>query len=140
GNADRQLESPRTCTTWVQEQNSLPPMDGRPMRVAADHHVKIHCRRLQFHLLHIVQHVNRKTSGMNELKFRNPVRPITFVVIAANSYDRSKGSQAFQDFRPADIAGMKDQTNALEGLQDFRTEKSMSIGDDADDFFVRHEI
>src|SRR5215831_11515113 len=77
---------------------------------------------------------------MNNLKFRNPVCPLTFIVIPANGYHWSKAAQLLEHFGPADIAGMKNQPDSLEGWQDFSTEKSVSVGDNADDFFACHEL
>src|SRR3954466_13753410 len=67
--ADRQLEAARTRAAGIKKQYSVPAIDERPVRVAADHDLNRPVWSVALQILHVMQHVNGHTAGTNDLKF-----------------------------------------------------------------------
>ena len=109
--------------------------------MAADNNVNFPWGRIQLHVLNVMKHVNGNAACSHDLDLRNSFRPGISVVIPANRHNARQSSQAVQDFRAADITRVKNQTDAIKNLQHFRTQKSVSIGNNTDNliFTTRHQ-
>jgi len=109
--------------------------------MAADDNVNFPKRWIQLHVFNVMKHVNGDAFCLHDLDLRNWFRPGISVVIPANRHNARQSSQAVQDFRAADITRMKNQTDAIKNLQHFRTQKSVSIGNNTDNliFTTRHQ-
>ncbi len=66
----RRRKSPGPCAAWIEIQNPLVPLDRRMMRVSAHHHRDPRRNRIQIERLPVVQHVNRASAQLHQLRIR----------------------------------------------------------------------
>src|SRR5262249_2581221 len=64
---------------------------------------------------------------------RQLIRPILDVDIATHREYRRELTQAREDLRPADIAGVNDKLSAGKRIQSFCAQQAVSIGDNTDE-------
>ena len=98
--------------------------------MAADDYMNASGKRLLVQRLQIVQHVHAHAADFGSFELTNLAGPLTIVIVAANGDNGSNRTQHFQDFKPADVAGMKNEINAFEQRYHFRTQKPMGVGYD----------
>src|SRR5215218_3419857 len=67
---------------------------------------------------------------------RERLCPFTTIVIATHRHDRSNLTQPFEYGGVTDVARMEDHVDTGERFHCFRTHKTMSVRDDADEFFL----
>ena len=62
------------------------------------------------------------------------------VHISANGMDGGDFGELIQDIWIADVAGMDDDLDALEGFEGFGAEEAVGVGEDADEMGRRHRV
>src|SRR5262249_44020784 len=106
------------------EKNSAAPLDAGTMGVSADDNVDSRLENAFVELFQVVQGIERdrllRTVDAGPLDFRNSLRPVIDIIVAANGNGRGKGSQAGQNIGAADVAGVNDQVHAFEQSQHLR--------------------
>ena len=132
GNAKGQLESPGTCASRIQKENSVSIFDTRPMGVTADYRLNLLHRRRHLQVLQIVEHVDGNAGSLHGFDLWNSFGPFVRIVVPSHSNHRSEVSQTVENIGTADIASMKNQGHAFEDSQHLRTQKTVSIRNDSD--------
>jgi hypothetical protein len=88
GNRHRQLETPRTGTAWIDEENTTPSFHGGLVRVAGDHNGEAGRGWIKVQFREIVKHVDRMRPKLDDFSSWKACGPCTPVVVAANRAHR----------------------------------------------------
>ena len=128
-NRDRQTESPGSGTARIYVQDSIAHAARRFVRMTAYHDMKLGGFRVQVEGLNIVQYVNVDACRFGYGCFRERFRPVGGIDVAANGYHWSNVRKGFQYAWVAHVTGMNDQVRAAHGLQGFRAQQAVGVGD-----------
>ena len=133
GDGDGEVEAFWAGTAGVDVEDSVLPVRFGLVRVAADDDVESGDFRIEVKLFKVVQDIDRdilKFDGCGERKGR---RPRFGVHVAANGEDGCDGFELVEDGRVADVACVNDGSGAFERGESFGAEKTVGIGDDAEE-------
>ncbi len=126
---DRQVESPRTCTRWIEKQHALDHFVARPVTVTEDHNVG------RFLSEQVVDRRSKDVSQQNSDAAdgqANDLVAVGMVIIAADERHRRNLAQRLEDMLTADVAGVKNVVHALKSGKRLGANQPVSVGNDAD--------
>lgn len=123
------MEAPASRRAGVEKETPLAPFHQWAMAVPEDDGARPGRRPCIFEFMDEVQAAARK---IHLPACRQAESAQGRVVVAPNGVDGGDAAQPFEDGHAADIAGMEDSLDPIEGRQQPRVQVAMSVGDDAD--------
>lgn len=138
--ANGQVEAARTGAAWVQEKNGPAAFDRRLVGVSGEHH-GYSCRvGIEVEVFYGVDHVDQAAPELDGLGGGEIGARAVRVDVAAYRCDGGDAGELGEDLRVANVAGVKDVGDPMEGNENLGAEEAVSVGDDADagDGRVRH--
>jgi len=105
--------------------------------MTADDNLKTFGRGIQIDFFQVMQHVDADAADARDFGFRNRAGPGAGVIVSANDNNGSNRLQVANHFGVADIAGVKNQLDAVERGRDFRPHETMRVGYYSDPLHLR---
>lgn len=102
------------------------------MAVSIDHRTESGCLRLEIKLIEVVQHINGNATDLNDLRLRQLLRPRSFVDVSANRGHGRNQRELLKDLRITHISRMDNPLRPAQGLDGFRANQPVCIGNNAD--------
>jgi len=100
--------------------------------MAGNYNAEAGSLRLQIELRQIVQHVDRNSADLDHLGLRQLTGPRPRVDISADGGEGREVRQFRQNLRCANVSRVNNVCGAAQGLDPFRTQQAVGVGDDAD--------
>lgn len=126
------MKAPGAGAARIKEEDTVFIFARGFVAVSIDHGRKSCGLRLEVEILEFVEHVDRETSGFEDIGFRNGLRPGAMINVSADGGDRGDQVELVQDFEIAYVASVEDEVGALQGFDDFRAKQAVRVRDDAD--------
>ena len=133
GQGDGQGEASGAGAAGVDIQDSITTVEFGLVSVAADDDVKAGSFGVEVELFKVVEDVDRDILEFDYSGKRNGTGPGFGVHVAANGEDGCDGFELIQDLGVADVTCVNDGLGVCECREGFRTEESVSVGDDAEE-------
>jgi len=109
GDRHRQIESPRSRASRVEEQDAAVFRAGRLVRMSAYDDMKSRGGGIEIERMNVVQYVNRCGIRLDDLGFGKSQRPRLHIHVSPHGKNRRQSFQRFEDFRIPHVARMDDQ-------------------------------
>ena len=123
----RQIESPRSGASWIQEKNAAAFRACRLVRMPAYHNLKSGGCRVKIERLNVVKNVNRSGMRLDDFGFGKSERPRFGIHVSPNGKNGGQIFQGFENFRIAHVTCMNDKVRAFEGVERLRAQQSMRV-------------
>src|SRR5437588_4778534 len=121
----RQFESSRPGTSGIEQQDTVDDLIAWLVTVAAHNDVRVFAQEF------VAKDVRQQNSPSADGDPRDLVA-IIVVVIASNKVDRRDLAKGIEHMFAADVAGVKDDVDALQRRERLRANEAMGVGDDPD--------
>ena len=128
---NRQLKPAWSSTSRVDVEDAIALEFSRLMGVAADDDMESGGRGIQVESVQIVQNVEENPTRFRDRCFRQGARPIRLIYVSTNGNKGSEFSQRIENFRFADVTGVKNQLRTAKRFKGLRAQQPMSIRDQA---------
>jgi len=79
-----------------------------------------------------MEYIDQRWARFRHCRLRQRIRPASMVRIAPHGDHWRQGLQSLEDFPSANVSRMDNQLGPAQSFESLRTQKSMSVRDDAD--------
>ena len=128
----RELETPRTGASRIQEKNSVSSVGAGAVGVAADHGVEPLGSRVDIQLLQVVEDVDAEAAYFDRAGDGEPTGPGAPVVVAANGDYRCDPAELLEHFWPAYVPRVEDELAPLQRREHLGAEQVVGVRDHPD--------
>jgi hypothetical protein len=133
---DGQFKAPWPCTTGIEQQDTLLPLNGGLMRMTADNGAEAPGDGIKIEIVEIMEDIDAGFCDFKDFEPRKVQRILCLIDIAPHRHHRRYLAQTFKHLLMADITGMHNQINFFQNFECFGSNQAMGVGYDTDGIFV----